>query len=50
METLELPVMEEQEEETPWQEHEIDLAAYQLWREASRLGSTLDDESPAAEQ
>jgi hypothetical protein len=40
METIELPVLEElQEEEAPqatFTEEEIDLAAFQLWREASR--------------
>ncbi len=39
METLELPVVETTEAETPaatCAEEEIDLAAFELWREASR--------------
>jgi hypothetical protein len=38
METLELPVLDAPEEETPQAtcaEQEIDLAAFRLWREAS---------------
>jgi hypothetical protein len=39
MEALELPVVEELEETPPvnFSELEIDLAAFQLWQEASRL-------------
>jgi len=43
METLELPSVEEQEETLPelppvnFVEQEIDLAAFRLWQEASRL-------------
>ncbi len=45
METLELPLAEESEETFPWPgqppvnfaEQAIDLAAFQLWREASTL-------------
>lgn len=39
METVELPVLEESPEEAPvatCAEEEIDLAAFQLWRDASR--------------
>ena len=39
METLDIPVLEEQEEQAPptiFTEEEIDLAAFELWREASR--------------
>jgi hypothetical protein len=39
METLELPVLEETADEAPTgtcAENEIDLAAFELWREASR--------------
>jgi hypothetical protein len=43
METLELPVIEEPEEISPWPdgppvdfaEQEMDVAAFKLWREAS---------------
>ena len=47
METMELPVLEELEEEAPqatFTEEEIDLAAFQLWREASRPESYDDGE------
>ena len=39
METLDIPVLEEQEEQAPpkiFTEEEIDLAAFELWRQASR--------------
>jgi hypothetical protein len=53
METLELPSVEEQNEtlfppELPpvnFAEQEIDLAAFRLWREASRFDSAADDGS-----
>ena len=39
METLDIPELEEMEEQAPpkiFTEEEIDLAAFELWREASR--------------
>jgi hypothetical protein len=53
METLELPVAEELEETLAWSapppvnfaEQAIDLAAFQLWREASPL--TVTDQNAA---
>ena len=52
METLEMPIAEEKEESTPWPDHppvrfeeqELDLAAFELWRRASRLYDTSDGE------
>ena len=48
METLELPVAEEQEEiaaaPVDFAEQEMDIAAFQLWRDASRLGSAEDED------
>ena len=52
METLELPVLEDLEESASWSdrppvnfaEQEMDVAAFKLWREASRPDST---EEPA---
>lgn len=41
METLELPVLEKATDEAPTAtcaEEEIDLAAFELWRDASRAG------------
>jgi hypothetical protein len=49
METLELPVVEELEENAPWLDHEVDLAAFRLWREASRSETGVEESSPAAE-
>lgn len=46
METVELPVMEE-EETAPWQEQDSELAALELWREAS-LPESVAEESTAA--
>lgn len=46
METLELPVVED-EEGVLWQEQDAELAALELWREAS-LPNTVTDESAAA--
>jgi hypothetical protein len=51
METLELPSVEEQNEtlfrpEVPpvnFADQEIDLAAFRLWREASRFDSVVDE-------
>lgn len=45
METLELPVMEE-EDSAPWQEQDSELAALDLWREAS-LPDQVAEESTA---
>ena len=53
METLELPVVEdveELEESSPWLDHEIDLAAFQLWLDASRSESGVEENSPVAEE
>lgn len=51
METLELPVIEEQEPvaapPTDFAEQEMDIAAFQLWRDASRQLAG-DDEDGAA--
>ena len=48
MEALELPVIEKLEETPPvnFSELEIDLAAFQLWQQASRLDAA-DAEEPA---
>ena len=50
METLELPVLDELEE-NQWsdppppkmEEQPMDIAAFKLWREASRLDNTSDE-------
>ena len=50
METLELPVIEDQEETSPWAdkppvdfaEQEMDIAAFKLCREANRPGPRED--------
>ena len=49
METMELPDVEVEEEEptTPWLDHAVDLAAFQLWWEACRIEST-DEKAQAA--
>lgn len=49
METLELPVVEEEEEGAPWQEQDAELAALQLWREASLPDNVADESAPAVE-
>ena len=50
METLELPVLEETEESTPQLDHVIDLTAFRLWREASSLDKSVEEDTPAAER
>jgi hypothetical protein len=49
METLELPVAEELEETPPANctEDEIDLAAFQLWRQASLPDAPADGDESA---
>jgi hypothetical protein len=49
METLELPVVEEPEEVSPlnFTGRAIDLAAFKLWREASRIDLHADGEESA---
>ena len=49
METLELPIVEEREESTPWQEFEMDSAAFQLWREACCLDNASGEDPQAVE-
>jgi hypothetical protein len=50
MELLELPVLEELEETPPATcvEEEIDLAAFELWRAASRPELAADEEEPVS--
>ena len=48
MEALELPILEDVSETSHVEDH-IDLAAFQLWREASSLDNTTDGEPPAQE-
>jgi hypothetical protein len=51
METLELPIAEELDDTLAWSapppinfaEHAIDLAAFQLWREASPLDTATEE-------
>jgi len=50
METLELPVLEDVEEANVAQEPKFDLAAFRLWREASRPDNSPEEDSPAAER
>lgn len=49
METLELPVLEHPAE-TPAIEDDIDLAAFRLWREASRLGTGTEEDPQPVER
>jgi len=52
MEALELPVEEVEEEPqqpTPWLDHDIDLAAFLLWREGSRPDNEPNEEPPIDE-
>jgi len=49
METLELPVLEEAPESSHVEDH-IDLAAFRLWQEASRVETGPDEDSPPAER
>jgi len=49
METLELPVLEHPAE-TPALEDDIDLAAFRLWREASRPVPAAEDDVQPAER
>jgi hypothetical protein len=49
METLELPVLEEVPESSHVEDH-IDLAAFELWREASRVEIGPEEDSPPAER
>ncbi|HUK17978.1 MAG TPA: hypothetical protein VLW65_16250 [Bryobacteraceae bacterium] len=49
MEAVELPVLEDVEESSHVEDH-IDLAAFQLWREASRLENTPEEDQPAVER
>lgn len=48
METLELPVMED-EEGVLWQEQDAELAALELWREASLPDGVSGESAPAGE-
>lgn len=48
METLELPVLDELEDTASQVERDIDLAAFRLWREASRLNEA-DEELPTSQ-
>ena len=49
METLELPALEEATESSHVEDH-IDLTAFLLWREASRLEDGSDEDTPATER
>jgi hypothetical protein len=46
METLELPVLEDLEQNSPSLDKDIDLDAFLLWREASRLDNNTDEDTP----
>ena len=58
METLELPITEELEDTLAWSapppvnfaEQAIDLAAFQLWREASPLGAATDQNAAETDE
>ena len=57
MQTLELPIEEELEDLSSWPdtppvnfaEQEMDIAAFQLWREASRLDTAAEEETAPRE-
>jgi len=49
MEAVELPVLEEAVESSHVEDN-IDLAAFRLWREASRLENTSEEDPPAVER
>jgi len=53
METLEVTVAEEREEiaaaPVDFAQQEMDIAAFELWRDASRITSGEDEEQPQAE-
>jgi len=49
METLELPELEDMEEPSSSLGDEIDLAAFRLWREASRLENGVEEDAPPSE-
>jgi len=49
METLELPELEEVEQPSSSLGDEIDLAAFRLWREASRLENGVDEDAQPSE-
>jgi hypothetical protein len=58
METLELPILEELEDTLAWSapppvhfaEQAIDLAAFQLWREASPLDTATDQNAAETDE
>ena len=49
METLELPELEQIDQTSTSLEEDIDLAAFRLWREASRLENSVDEGPQAPE-
>ena len=49
METLELPVLEQAEEDSSRQAEDIDLAVFRLWRDACRLDHGADENPQAPE-
>jgi len=49
METLELPELEDVDQGSSSVEDDIDLAAFRLWQEASRLENGVDGDSQAPE-
>ena len=49
METLELPELEQMDQASTSLEEDIDLAAFRLWQEASRLENGVDEGPQAPE-
>ncbi len=49
METLELPELEDVDRVSSSLEEDIDLAAFRLWRDASRLENGVDEDSQTEE-
>ena len=49
MESLELPVLEQEEVETTALDQPVDQAAFQLWKEASCIETNIQEETPKSE-
>lgn len=49
MESLELPVLEQEAEETAPLDQPVDLAAFQLWKEASCIETDVQEETANTE-